>query len=365
MINNTKIDCETCRHLIENMETAVLLFDAELILTAINPAAENLLQASARKLMGQNHEELFQHNADCREILTTILRENRTITEREIRLKLITGNTITIDFAATPLNRTQKVTEIIVEITQVDRLLRLAREEHLQEQYEATRLILRGVAHEVKNPLGGLRGAAQLLDMDLEDDAQKEYTSVIIKEADRLSDMVDKMAGSSQPLAMKSVNIHICLEHVRTLISAEYPDMVNIITHYDPSLPEITIDQDAMTQVILNISRNAVQAMLVTHPGSVTEPNRLIFCTRPIGRFTIGNKLHRTVLQITIEDNGPGIPENLQAKVFYPLITNKPEGTGLGLSIVQNIINQHQGLVEFTSQAGKTVFSIFLPMATD
>ena len=212
MINNTKIDLNICRYLIENMETAVLLFNSELKLTAINPAAENLLQASARMLMGQSHEALFLHNTECRDILTTIRQENRTITEREIRLKLITGNTITIDFSATPLTRTQKVSDIIVEITQVDRLLRLAREEHLQEQYEATRQILKGIAHEVKNPLGGLRGAAQLLDMDLEDDIQKEYTAVIIKEADRLSDLVDKMAGSNQPLEMKPVNIHICLE---------------------------------------------------------------------------------------------------------------------------------------------------------
>ena len=365
MISNTKIDSSICRYLIENMETAVLLFNSELKLTAINPAAENLLQASARMLMGQSHEVLFLHNTECRDILTTILQENRTITEREIRLKLITGNTITIDFSATPLTRTQKFSDIIVEITQVDRLLRLAREEHLQEQYEATQQILKGIAHEIKNPLGGLRGAAQLLDMDLEDDIQKEYTAVIIKEADRLSDLVDKMAGSNHPLEMKPVNIHICLEHVRTLISSEYPEMVNIITNYDPSLPEIPIDQDAMTQVILNISRNAVQAMLGAPKASSGEPNRLQFRTRPVGRFTIGNTLHRTVLQIDIEDNGPGITEKLQAKVFYPLITDKPEGTGLGLSIVQNIINQHHGLVEFTSQAGKTVFSIFLPLVND
>ena len=362
MIKNTKIDSQICRHLVENMETAVLLFDHELKLTAINPAAENLLQASARKLLGQSHEIIFLHNQECSDILNIIINENRTITEREIRLKLVTGNEITIDFSATPLNRTQQVSDIIVEITQVDRLLRLAREDHLQEQYDATRQILKGIAHEVKNPLGGLRGAAQLLDMELEDETQKEYTRVIIKEADRLSGLVDAMAGPNKPLNLQSVNIHVCLEHVRTLIKAEYPEMVSIITNYDPSLPEILGDQDALTQVILNISRNAVQAMLNAPEASSGEPNTLCFTTRPAGPFTIGNKLHRTVLQLDIEDNGPGIPEKLQPTVFYPLITGKPEGTGLGLSIVQNIINQHHGLVEFTSRKGKTVFSIFLPL---
>ncbi len=365
MINNTKIDYKVCRYLIENMETAVLLFNSELKLIAINPAAENLLQASARKLMGQSHEEIFLSNAECRDILTLIQQENRTITEREIRLKLVTGKSITIDFAAAPINRAQNITDIIVEITCVDRLLKLAREEHLQEQYETTQQLLKGIAHEVKNPLGGLRGAAQLLDMDIENESQREYTDVIIKEADRLSALVDKMTGSNQPLVLKPVSIHVCLERVRTLISAEYSELVNIVTNYDPSLPEISIDQDAMTQVILNISRNAVQAMIGAPEASSGEPNCLQFTTRPVSRITIGNTPHRTVLQIDIEDNGPGIPDNLQAKVFYPLITDKPEGTGLGLSIVQNIINQHHGLVEFTSQAGKTVFSIYLPLLKD
>jgi two-component system nitrogen regulation sensor histidine kinase GlnL len=362
-INNTpKINEVLCRYMVENMETAVLLFDEELKLKAINPAAENLLQASFRKLLGHDQDHVFQHNRECADILTTTLKENRPITEREIHLKLITGNTITIDFAATPLNRAQEVSEIIVEITQVDRLLRLARDSHLQEQYEATRQILKGIAHEIKNPLGGLRGAAQLLDMELEDETLKEYTNVIIMEADRLSNLVDRMVGPNKPLNLQPVNIHACLEHVRTLMKAEFPEMVNIETNYDPSLPEIVGDQDALTQVILNISRNAVHAMLDAHEASTGMPNTLRFSTRAVGRFTIGSIVHRQVLQLDIEDNGPGIPEKLQASVFYPLITGKPEGTGLGLSIVQSIINQHDGLVEFASQSGKTVFSIFLPL---
>lgn len=354
-----------CRYMVENMETAVLLFDHKLKLKAINPAAENLLQASSRKLLGQSDDYVFPYNTDCHNILVSVITENRAITERELRLRLINGDYITIDFSATPLNRsTQDVSEIIVEISRVDRLLRLAREDNLQEQYEATRQILKGIAHEIKNPLGGLRGSAQLLDMELDDETLKEYTRVIIKEADRLSALVDKMAGPNKPLDLQPMNIHACLEHVRTLINAEFPEMINISTSYDPSLPEIDGDQDALTQVILNISRNAAQAMIDAPEASSGEPNMLRFSTRPVGKFTIGNVLHRQVLQLDITDNGPGIPENLQATVFYPLITGKPEGTGLGLSIVQNIINQHHGLVEFTSRKGKTVFSIFLPLVS-
>jgi two-component system nitrogen regulation sensor histidine kinase GlnL len=178
----------------------------------------------------------------------------------------------------------------------------------------------------------------------------------------RPAKMVDNMVGPNKPLELKPVNIHVCLEHVRKLIHAEYPDMVAIETHYDPSLPEIPGDQDALTQVILNISRNAVQAMLDQKEPAEGVPNILRFSTRPVGRFTIGSRLHRQVLQLDIEDNGPGIPEKLQASVFFPLVTGKAEGTGLGLSIVQGIIKQHHGLVEFTSERGKTVFSIFLPL---
>jgi two-component system nitrogen regulation sensor histidine kinase GlnL len=357
------LDANLCQYMVENMETAVLLFDEHLKLKAINQSAEYLLQTSSSRLLGKNDRFVFPFNTECQDILAKVLRENRSITEREVRLRLLNGNVITVDFIATPINRsTEDVSEVIVEILGVDRLLRIAREENIAEQFEATKQVLRGIAHEIKNPLGGLRGAAQLLDMELDDESQKEYTRIIIKEADRLTSMIDNMVGPNRPLELKPVNIHECLEHVSKLISAEYPDMVTIERHYDPSLPEIQGDRDALTQVILNISRNAVQAMLDENDASGNEPNRLSFSTRPVRRFTIGNDTHRQALQLDIEDNGPGVPEHLHSSLFFPLVTGKPEGTGLGLSIVQNIINQHHGMVEFSSERGKTVFTIFLPL---
>jgi two-component system nitrogen regulation sensor histidine kinase GlnL len=353
---------ELCQYMVENMETALLLFDGELRLLAINPAGENLLQASARTLIEQHAERVFSRNPQFSDLLHRVAEQQRAMNRREARLSVSSDNVISVDCSVTPVSRVRRGVDLLMEITRVDRLMRLAREGALQEQYRATRKILRGIAHEVKNPLGGLRGAAQLLDMEIEDESLREYTGIIIREADRLSAMVDKMSGPNKPLQLRQVNVHEILEHVRALIQAEYPAMIETVSNYDPSLPEINADPDALTQVILNICRNAVQAMLEDPSASSGQPNRLRFSTHPTNHFTIGKTMHRLVLQLDIEDNGPGIPKELQDTIFYPLITSKAEGAGLGLSIVQNIINQHHGLIEFNSQPGKTVFSIFLPL---
>jgi two-component system, NtrC family, nitrogen regulation sensor histidine kinase GlnL len=351
-----------CRFLVENMETAVLLFGSDMRLKAINPAGENMLQASTRMLVGKPADIIFASSERCRKTLVTAADEDRVITRRELSLHISPGNDITVDCSVTPVSLDRGKPELIVEITRIDRLMRLAREDYLQSQYEATRNVLRGIAHEIKNPLGGLRGAAQLLGMEISDPELKEFTQIIIREADRLSGMVDKMSGPNKMLQLEPVNIHSVTEYVRDLITAEYPEMVSLKTDYDPSLPDIRADHDSLVQVILNLSRNAVQAMLDAPDATDGEPNQLIYRTRVTSKFTIGNKMHRMVLRLDIEDNGPGIPEDLHDTAFYPLITTKAEGSGLGLSIVQTIISQHNGLVEFTSKPGKTVFSIYLPM---
>ena len=362
---NEQDSFQDCQYLIDNMETAVLLFDNELCLKVINPAGESLLQASKRTLTGKPVRAIFSSNKKCIRMLETAAQEYRAITRRELTLHISPGNDITVDCTATPittLRNGSRQIDLIVEITQIDRLLKLAREEQFQSQYDATRRVLRGMAHEVKNPLGGIRGAAQLLDMETTDPSLREFTRIIIRETDRLSGMVDKMAGPNKPLQLQPDNIHNITEDVRELVAAEYPDMVQLVTDYDPSLPDIQVDHDALVQVILNLSRNAVQAMLDEPEATSGAPNRLIFRTRVTSHFTIGDVFHRIVMRLDIEDNGPGIPEELQSTVFYPLITSKASGSGLGLSIAQTIINQHEGLIEFTSEPGKTVFSIFLPL---
>ncbi|MEM8547632.1 MAG: nitrogen regulation protein NR(II), partial [Pseudomonadota bacterium] len=235
-------------------------------------------------------------------------------------------------------------------------LLKISREEGLISAQEATRSVVRGLAHEIKNPLGGVRGAAQLLARALPDEHLREYTSIIIEEADRLRDLVDRMLGPKRQLQVAPVNIHEVTEHVRNLIGAEAGDATELLRDYDPSLPSIVGDRPQLIQAVLNIVRNAYQATEGLDHGSIT------LRTRSHRQFTIGTRRHRLVCRLDIEDNGPGIPEDLQHAIFVPMISSRAEGTGLGLSISQAIINRHQGLLDCTSEPGKTIFTIYLPM---
>jgi two-component system nitrogen regulation sensor histidine kinase GlnL len=243
---------------------------------------------------------------------------------------------------------------LLVELTQVDRLRRLARDESMLERQAANRAVMRGLAHEIKNPLGGLRGAAQLLERELPDKSLKEYTRIIIHEADRLRNLVDRMMGPHKPLKKQPVNIHEILEHVRKLMLVEVPVGLTLERDYDPSLPEFEGEPEQLIQAVLNIVRNSAEA--IQHQG-------VIHLRTNIERnFTIGQKRHRLALRADIEDSGPGIPEEIQEHIFYPMVTSKPGGTGLGLSIAQDIIAKHGGLIECHSRPGHTVFSIYLPL---
>jgi two-component system nitrogen regulation sensor histidine kinase GlnL len=246
--------------------------------------------------------------------------------------------------------------ELMVELNRLDRLLRISRDESLLAQQKATRELLRGLAHEVKNPLGGLRGAAQLLEKELHDESLKDYTRVIIEEADRLQTLVNRILGPNSMPRKQSTNIHEVLERVRSLMLAEKHNNLTIVRDYDPSIPNLMVDPDQLIQAVLNIVRNACQAL----DGN----GQIILRTRVLRKFTIGNQNHRLVACISIIDNGPGIPPELKEQIFFPMITGRAEGTGLGLSIAQSLIHQHHGLIEHDSEPGKTVFSIILPLAS-
>jgi len=337
------------QHIVEHLNTAVLLVDAELTIRAINPSAEMMLQTGTRQAVGQPLAHLLPHNQALIEAMHTALLSSHPFTEHGLRLGVPIGRWITADCTVTPTD-----TDLLLEINPIGRLLRLAREETRHDQHAASRAVIRGLAHEIKNPLGGLRGAAQLLERELPSETLKEYTRIIIHEADRLRNLVDRMVGPKTLPRKQPVNIHEVLEHVRKLILAEGTAQLRVERNFDPSLPDVHADPDQLIQAVLNIARNAVQAM----NGVGTVRLR----TRIERQFTIGQKRHRLVVRIEIEDNGPGIPEELREQIFYPMVTSKPEGTGLGLSIAQDIIDQHDGVIEFSSLPGQTVFRIFLPL---
>lgn len=225
---------------------------------------------------------------------------------------------------------------------------------------ETTRILVRGLAHEIKNPLGGIRGAAQLLARELHGPGQQDFTNIIIEEADRLRNLVDKMLGPVKLPEISDLNIHEVLERVCQLISAESREQLTIIRDYDPSIPELGGDREQLLQVLLNIARNALQAVQ-SDPG--LDEGIITIKTRTQRQFTIHNIRHRLVLRIDFIDNGPGIPESIKDQIFYPMISGRAEGTGLGLSIAQSIITRHKGLVECKSTPGHTEFSIYLPIS--
>jgi two-component system nitrogen regulation sensor histidine kinase GlnL len=344
----------SAQRILENLTCAVLILDGELRLTSINPAGEMLFEVSAKKVLGNKLAELLPHSQRLVRALNETLESRHPFTVRGLRLSLPGPRTVTVDCTVTPLSDGARNDGLLVELAQVDRLLRMARDENLLERQVANRAVMRGLAHEIKNPLGGLRGAAQLLERELPEKSLKEYTRIIIHEADRLRNLVDRMIGSYQPSNREPVNIHEILEHVRRLTLVEVPVGLDIVRDYDPSLPPLTGDRDQLVQALLNIVRNSVEAM--------ENRGRVRLRTRCERQFTIGGVRHRLALRIDVEDNGPGIPEELQDRIFYPMVTGKPGGTGLGLSIAQDIISRHRGLIECASRPGQTVFTIYLPL---
>ncbi|CCE22555.1 nitrogen regulation protein NR(II) [Methylotuvimicrobium alcaliphilum] len=342
------------KKILEHLNEAVLLFDRQLKLTYINTAGEVLFADSARHLLGNSATELFKTvDSEQRLDLEQCLQMDEPLVDRELTLDIM-NQSITVNFSATPVINDDQVTEIIVELQQLDRHLRISKEEQLLSQQSTVRMLVRGLAHEIKNPLGGLRGAAQLLDLELDDPELKEYTQIIIAESDRLQGLMDKMLGPNKLPNKALLNIHEVVERVRQLVLIEANGKLSVIQDYDPSIPDVFADKNQLIQAVLNIVRNAVQAM----EGS----GILTLKTRVCRQMTIGRKRNKLAARIDIIDTGPGIDKEMMSKVFYPMITGRASGTGLGLSIAQSLINQHDGMIECDSQPGRTVFSIYLPL---
>jgi len=348
---------EDYQRILDNLNTAILLFGPDLRLRYMNPSAEMLFAVSVRHLVGKPADSLIRCPGEQPERqLARVFAAGHPITERELPLVLNEQRQVTVDCTAIPLTHRDGEAGLLVELQQVDRQLRISREEALLAQHEAVRDLVRGMAHEIKNPLGGLRGAAQLLELELGEGPLREYTQIIINEADRLQSLVDRMLGPNKLPKPQEVNLHILLERVRNLVLAEWGEKLHIERDYDPSIPELRADPDRIIQALLNIVRNAARAV------SAQADGRIVLRTRVMRQFTIGSTRHRLVAEIGIEDNGPGVPEAIVDKLFYPMVTASEGGTGLGLSISQALINQHAGLVECESRPGHTLFRVLLPL---
>lgn len=346
------------RLLLDNLTTATLLLNAELRLEYMNPAAEMLLAVSGQRSHGQFISELFTESAEALNSLRLAVEQAHPFTKREAQLTSLTGQSITVDYAVTPILH-QGQTLLLLEVHPRDRLLRITKEEAQLSKQETTKLLVRGLAHEIKNPLGGIRGAAQLLARELPHDDLRDYTNVIIEEADRLRNLVDRMLGSNKLPSLAMTNIHEVLERVCSLVEAESQGGITLVRDYDPSLPDVLVDREQMIQAVLNIVRNAMQAIASQNDLRL---GRITLRSRAVRQFTIGHVRHRLVARVEITDNGPGIPAQLQDTLFYPMVSGRPDGTGLGLAITQNIISQHQALIECDSHPGHTTFSIYLPL---
>ncbi|MEP5763915.1 MAG: nitrogen regulation protein NR(II) [Halieaceae bacterium] len=354
---------ENCfhKHLLNHLSTAVLVLDPDLRVSFISPAAEAMLEISESRGLGHTLEELFPAQP---QLLEGFKREDESggiYTSHGISLSTPSGNQLVVDCTITPMLLTNRELEaVIVELHPLDRILRINRDEGMITSQETTQALIRGLAHEIKNPLGGVRGAAQLLARELPDPALEEYTRVIIEESDRLRDLVDRMLGPHRQPQLADINIHEVLEHVHTLVLAETAGKVEFLRDYDPSVPQLQADRSQLIQAVLNIVRNAVQAS-----ANQEEQPVITLRSRVQRQFTIGPRHYRLVCRVDIIDNGPGISPELKDSLFIPMVSGSPDGSGLGLAIAQSIINQHRGLIEYRSEYGCTEFSLYIPLDVD
>ena len=341
---------------LDGMTTAIIVVDASFRIMAMNPAAESLCGVSAKQSLGLRVAVELAGLTGLESLLSRVRDSGESAAERDLCLEKSGRAAINVDCIVTPLDFSAATDggAMLVELVQIDRLKQISRGETLLAQSESVRFILRGLAHEIRNPLGGLRGAAQLLERELPDERLKEYTQVIIHEADRLQRLLNRLLGPRTPPEIRPVNLHEVTERVYALAEAESPPEVVIERDYDPSIPELLADPELLIQALLNVMRNAIQAL--------HDRGKIRLRTRIHRQFSIGAHRYKLVARIDVTDNGPGIPESIRDRVFFPLVTGTSTGTGLGLSIAQSALHNHGGLIECVSTAQETTFSLFIPV---
>lgn len=340
--------------LLDGLSTSVILIDQSRTVIYINLAAETLFGISRNQACGHRLVELIVEPAELDGVISRAQETWRPFSRHEMALHAMNKDEeLVVDCTVSPFDEAGAPASLLIEISDATQHQRITRENALLTQIGGSRAMIRQLAHEIKNPLGGLRGAAQLLDRQLNDASMREYTSVIISEADRLVGLVDALLGPGHAPRKEFVNVHELLQHVGYLLAAEAPPGVTIQRDYDPSLPPLKLDRNQIIQAFLNLGRNAVQA--VGHSG------RIVLRTRALTNVNIGQRRHRLVASVQIEDDGPGVPEQLRETLFYPLVTGRSDGTGLGLAVAQDLVSRHDGLIEFSSRPGLTTFTTLLP----
>jgi len=343
---------------LEFLATAIILLDNNRRVVYINPGAEIIFAFSATHVTGMQIEDVFPN---CEILMLAVKNaslQQSPFREHEFAISTHRHQSFAVTCTVTPIDSANAC--LILEFQQMDAQLRIAREERMLIQQQANAELLRNLAHEIRNPLGGLRGAAQLLEHELPSPNLREYTQVIIKEADRLQSLMDRLLIPHRAPKYQPTNIHEVLERVRSLLLAESPQAVLIKRDYDLSLPELIGDREKLIQAVLNIARNAVQAMQTSR----TPDSQIVFKTRAERQVTLARKRYRVAIKLEITDNGPGIPAKIRERIFYPLVSGSEGGTGLGLTLAQTFITQHHGMIECDSKPGSTCFTILLPIET-
>ncbi len=335
------------------LATAVVAVDDRLLVRYANPAAENLLATAAKGLVGQNFLSLFSERGELEHALDEAMVSHWDYSAQNVTYARPGRGPLPLSCVVTRVDGVAAGGHPIVllaELRPIEQQLRQAREERIVSEQELSRQLIRNLAHEIKNPLGGLRGSAQLLERELGQPELREYTQVIIQEADRLQALMDRMLTPHRTPKIEPVGIHEVLERVRSLVEAEFG--LEIRRDYDPSLPDFMGDREQLIQAVLNIARNAAQA----------GAKNIVFTTRALRQVTILKQRHKLALELQVVDDGPGVPAEIQDRIFSPLVSGREGGTGLGLSLAQTFVQYHHGVVEFESRPGRTTFRILLPL---
>ena len=340
--------------IIDNLTTALMLFDENRCLTSINSSGEVLLLVSRNKVVGMTPEQIWPNNPFFVEAINKSYEIDTVHIQRGAEMNLPNNKKTEVDYIVTPISNNNESKQVLVELLNANSFTRVLQEFNQHTLQKAAKDSLQGIAHEIKNPLGGIRGAAQLMEKKMDDQDLKEFTTIIIKESDRLRKFVDRMLSTNTHSGKADTNIHEVTEYVISIVNAEDSRNLNILKDYDPSIPNTYIDREQIIQSVLNLLRNAVQA--------TNEKQQITIKTRVERKVTIQNKLNNLAIRLDIIDDGPGIPSEIESGAFFPMVTGNAEGTGLGLSIAQQLVQSQSGTITYERKNNNTYFSVFLPI---